>query len=416
MIRFKRAALSGTPVDVPETLRSASFLNITAADFIARTAYQMGKTPLLPIFAASLGASDVFLGLIVSVSTLTGMVLKPLIGLLSDRWGRRLWLLLGTAFFGIVPFFYIWVETPVQLFAIRVIHGTATAIYGPVTLAVIAEQFAAQRAEGFGWFGVARSGGYIIGPALAGWLLLTQTPERIFIVIGLMSLVAFIPILSIKQSYSSTTPEGENPPFRTQLHQAMTSGMTNSALWLAGGLEAITYVALYALKAFLPIYALSQGIDVVRVGLFFAVQEGVLALAKPFLGRTADRRGYATVIPPGMMIIAVALFVLGRLPVVSGLFGVAILLGLGQALIFPATTALIADMIEPENLGAGMGLLGTLNNLGKVVGPVIGGVLLTWMDYPLLFTLLGMLMLLGAILVWFSVTRSQRRHVRGVAE
>ena len=71
----------------------SNLVNITLADFIVRTGYQMGKTPLLPIFAATLGAGDILLGLIVSVSTLTGMLLKPTFGLLSVRWGRRWWLL-----------------------------------------------------------------------------------------------------------------------------------------------------------------------------------------------------------------------------------------------------------------------------------------------------------------------------------
>ena len=63
----------------------SSLVKITTADFIVRTAYQMGKTPLLPLMAASLGADAMFLGMIVSVSTLTGLGLKPLFGLLSDR-------------------------------------------------------------------------------------------------------------------------------------------------------------------------------------------------------------------------------------------------------------------------------------------------------------------------------------------
>ena len=74
------------------------------ADFLVRSAYQMGKTPLLPIFAASLGAGDSFVGLIISVSTLTGMIFKPVIGFLSDTWGRKSWLLVGTAFFTFMPF------------------------------------------------------------------------------------------------------------------------------------------------------------------------------------------------------------------------------------------------------------------------------------------------------------------------
>ena len=79
-------------------IRSRGFVLITAADFIVRSAYQMGKTPLLPIFAAALGAGDILLGFIVSVSTLTGMVLKPFVGILSDQSGRKVWLLVGTAF------------------------------------------------------------------------------------------------------------------------------------------------------------------------------------------------------------------------------------------------------------------------------------------------------------------------------
>ena len=113
---------------------------ITAADFMVRTAYQMGKTPLLPIFAAGLGANATFLGLIVSVSTLTGMLLKPIFGLLSDRWGRWIWLLVGTLLFIGIPFLYQLIHTPEELLFLRLVHGLATAIYGPVTVAWVMEQ------------------------------------------------------------------------------------------------------------------------------------------------------------------------------------------------------------------------------------------------------------------------------------
>jgi MFS family permease len=103
-------------------------LKISAADFIVRTAYQMGKTPLLPLFAAGLGASATFLGLVVSVSTLTGILLKPLFGFLSDRWGRWIWLLVGTLLFTGIPFLYTFIKTPQELLILRLIHGLATAI------------------------------------------------------------------------------------------------------------------------------------------------------------------------------------------------------------------------------------------------------------------------------------------------
>ena len=68
-----------------------------------RTAYQIGKTPLLPLYAASLGASELLIGYVVSVSTMTGMLTKPLFGLLSDRMGRRLWIFIGLGLFAGIP-------------------------------------------------------------------------------------------------------------------------------------------------------------------------------------------------------------------------------------------------------------------------------------------------------------------------
>ena len=181
-----------------EQIKPGHFAKITAADFIARTAYQMGKTPLLPLFAASLGAGSAFLGLIVSVSTLTGMCLKPLIGVLSDRWGRRAWLIAGTFLFAGTPFLYRFVHTPEQLLVLRLFHGLATAIYGPVTLAFVAERANQDKAEKLGWFGMARSGGYIVGPATAGWLLTYLEPITVFTLIGLLSCLVFIPIVLLE--------------------------------------------------------------------------------------------------------------------------------------------------------------------------------------------------------------------------
>lgn len=178
-----------------------ALLKITAADLLVRSAYQMGKTPLLPIFAAALGASGPFLGLIASVSTCTGMLFKPFIGVLSDRWGRRWWLLVGTLWFTFMPFLYRFAQHPEHLLVLRVLHGMATAIYGPVTLAYVAEQTSRRRAEALGWFGMARNVGYIAGPAIAGWLLAQGIdPVHIFSLIGWVSALALAPVLWLPES------------------------------------------------------------------------------------------------------------------------------------------------------------------------------------------------------------------------
>lgn len=415
----------------PQATAVTNLIQITLADLIVRSAYQMGKTPLLPIFAASLGASDVLLGLIVSVSTLTGMVTKPLFGLLSDRMGRRLWLVIGTLIFAGVPFLYRFINTPEQLIAIRLFHGTATAIYGPVTVAYVVERGGKHKAERLGWLGMARSGGYIIGPTLAGWLLLSLDPVAVFTFIGVVSLAAFVPVLTLGEK-PVASEEGKvasssgccSPLSSAVGHWCSIASHCPPAIWLSGALEATVFVTTYVIKAFLPVYALTAGYSTAEIGLFFSVQEGTLILLKPCGGRLGDRLGYLRAVSLGMTCLALMLplFSLPMVPETSqllrsllpaatngiGLLTVAVVMGASQALIFPATVALIAEQIPAGHIGTGIGLAGSLKNAGKVAGPVLGGVLIARLGYGGMFWLLAGVLLAGAL---FIVQPRLRRSV-----
>ncbi len=377
-----------------------NLISITIADFIVRTAYQIGKTPILPIFAARLGAPWTFLGFIVSVSTVTGMVLKPAIGILSDRWGRYWWLVTGTVLFAGVPFLYRYVETPDGLFGIRVFHGLATAIYGPVTLAFVAEQTKTKRAEKLGWFGMARQAGYILGPAIGGWLLLTMEPVTVFTIIGLFSCFAFIPVYLLNKNRPARS-RIDRLPICQQAAEALKAGIRTPSIWLSGGFESAVFIALYATKAFLPVYASSLGVNVALIGTFFAVQEGTHMVLKPLGGRLGDRIGYLGAIFTGMSLVGIALPLLTLANGMFGLFVLAMVIGAGQAFVFPSTIALVSTQISSAYTGAGMGLIGTLKNAGKVVGPILGGVLIDQFDFNQMFQLMGVLLLLGAGVIWY---------------
>lgn len=383
-----------------------NFALITLADFIVRAAYQMGKTPLLPIFAATLGASGALLGFIVSVSTLTGLALKPFIGILSDRWGRRVWLIAGTLLFAGMPFVYQFIQTPDQLVAVRVIHGLATAIYGPVTLAYVAQQTRRRRAERLGWFGMAREAGYVVGPAAAGALLLLLEPVAVFTLIGLVSCLAFLPILLLPEA--PPPPRTERPPLLRQMREALRLAGRTPAIWLSGGLDAALYSALYAVKAFLPVYALAAGVNVALVGAFFAVQEATNMLLNPAGGRIGDRIGYGRAVCLGMALLGATLPLLTTLTSGLALLFPAALMGAAQALAFPATVAMVASQVDEKRLGAGMGLIGALDNAGKVAGPVLAGGLIAWIGFAPTLWLMGAGLLGGAALVGYYAVAARK--------
>jgi MFS family permease len=146
------------------------FLMLCLVGFSARLGYQMARPPVLPRFAAELGADAWLIGLILGASTLTGVLIKFPAGALSDVLGRRRILLLGAAFFAFPPFLYLLVQDAYTLLGLRFLRGLATAIFSPVASAAVADLFKAGRGEKLGWFASANEFGSAFGPLLGGAL------------------------------------------------------------------------------------------------------------------------------------------------------------------------------------------------------------------------------------------------------
>lgn len=395
------------------------FARIFAADAIVRTAYQMSKTPVLPLFAAMLGASDILLGLVVSVSTLTGIVVKPIVGFLSDRQGRRIWLLISAGLFIIMPFAYLVVRTPEELFALRLVHGLATAIFGPVSLALVAEMAGRRRATRLGVFGLARSVGYLLAPVSAAFLLTHMSPQLLFMLTGIIATIALVPLLALEGGKAGhmavKAGHGHSPrDLFASFAAALNSASRRPAIWVAGSLEMMVNMAAYAVKAFLPLHILAasqSGHALILAGLFFTVQEGAHMLMRTPGGMVADRYGRLTVIGIGVLVMAGGLFALPWLQGDMVMLG-AVALGAAQGLVFPASLAFVADQ-SATGMGTGMGLYGAMRNLGKVLGPVMGGIIMTVGSFDDVLVSAGSLLLvLAGFLVVIATVRRTRRIIR----
>ena len=388
----------------------AGFWAIFATDMIVRAAYQMAKSPVLPILAASLGANKLMIGTIVGVSTLTGTVLKPLIGALSDRFGRRVFFFAALILFAGFPFLYRFVHTPDQLVWLRVLHGTATAIFGPVTLALVTEMAPANRGARLGLFEMARGSGHLIAPAVAGAILAISSPEMVFTAVGLLSCAAFVPALFVRFDESKIEPVAR-PSLWSELVAGVRHAASRRELWFVGVLEFAIYGSIYSLKAFLPIFALDAGYGVWAAGLFFTFQEATHLLVRPFGGRLGDRRGYVPTIALGLVAIGAALVALPSAPNAGLLLALAVVVGIGQGLTFPSTVALIGNRIAASHIGLGLGFYGALRNSGKVAGPILVGALLEIFAARLVFPGLGVAALLVAVAL-LMVSAPRRRGVQ----
>ena len=113
---------------------------LCSVGFLARFSYALARNPVLPLFALYLGAGPEAIGLAVGISTVTGIIFKLPSGALSDIIGRRRTLLVGlVSLRGHVPFAYLLIRDYTWLVVVRFLHGLATAIYGPVAMALVAD-------------------------------------------------------------------------------------------------------------------------------------------------------------------------------------------------------------------------------------------------------------------------------------
>jgi MFS family permease len=168
-------------------------------------------------------------------------------------------------------------------------------------------------------------------------------------------------------------------------------------IFLAAGIEAVMYVGYGAFLGFLPIYAKTAGLNDAQITIVLGAQLILAMAAKPVAGRLSDRVGRLPVIATGLLLCAAALPVIFRSGSWTAFLLAAPLLGIGVGAITPVTNALIADIASARNLGAAMGVFGTIWDIGEAAGPIMAGFLIGRMGYAPTFDVIAVLTALTAV-------------------
>src|SRR5438270_11879810 len=169
-----------------------AFVAIVFASLLSRLGYQMARSPVLPTFAADLGALPEFIGVIVAASTITGVFFKLPSGALSDVLGRKRMMVLGALFFAVPPFLYPFVHDPWSLLALRFVHGFATAIFSPVASAYVASLAETGHGARLGWFSSSND----TGPLIGGFVLYFSASYRVtYLLVGAIGVLTLLVVL-----------------------------------------------------------------------------------------------------------------------------------------------------------------------------------------------------------------------------
>jgi DHA1 family multidrug resistance protein-like MFS transporter len=388
---------------------SRSFFVLCTIGILCFISYNMVRMPVLALFAESLGASPERIGLIVSVSTLTGVFLKLPSGALSDIYGRRLLLHLGVIAFGLPPFVYPFVSDLNVLTGLRFAHGLATAIFAPSALATVAELYRERRGAALGTYTACTQSGALLGPFIGGWLVYAAGFPAAFVTAGVFGCMGIIMFFSLRLNPPPPdVKEKSMPAVAADMWAGFAAVARNRRVLITSSTDAAKMIANGALMAFLPLYGVSVGLNPGEVGLLFSIQAITSFLSKPVMGRVSDRVGRQPLILLGLMICAGTFVLIAHAASFPLLLVLASGFGFGEAVVSSSSSALVADSSEFKRLGAGMGMQGTIMDIGHASGPLLAGLLIAHLNYQAAFGVIAGLQLIAAAIFWITIGRAGR--------
>ena len=232
----------------------------------------MCRSPLLPLLARELGASAPMVGLVVAASTITGVFLKLPAGTLSDVIGRVPLLLTAAAVFAVMPFSYLLSGSLAVLIALRFVHGSATAIMGPVMSATISDLApSARRATWLSLYSTIQGAGQAVGPVIAGFLIARGRYDLAFILAGVIALATPALVMSLRApGVAASESSAAN---RKHFIQGIREVVAERRILVASIAHAFYFVINGTLNAFLPLFAQDRiGLTPVDIGWLFGLQ------------------------------------------------------------------------------------------------------------------------------------------------
>jgi MFS family permease len=359
-------------------------------------------SPLLPLYVKNMGATSIWLGIIVAAYFASNSIATPIAGRLSDRRGRKIFLIIGLVTYSIVSLGYVFAQTPPHLALVRLVQGLAGAVTVPIAMAYLGD-LSPKGAEGK-WMGYANSAffsGFGFGPLMGGVLTEQFGQTVTFLTMGGLNLLAAIIALFFLPEAPQRKTE-TNVPFLSfkEFSSGIIKGLFSFRLVQALGQGGIT--------AFLPIFAASLGLSTSRIGILLTINILSMTAITPLGGFIADRFNRRTLVTFGGILGAILLVAIAFTGGFGQLLAILLIQGIGVALSMPSATALVVEEGRKFGMGSTMSAFYLAMGIGMALGPIISGGIADAANVSWVFYFGAIMGVIGtSCFVWFA------RHYRG---
>lgn len=352
--------------------------------------------PVLPTIMNELNISGAIVGYMVAAFAITQLIVSPFAGKCTDKYGRKIMIVLGLFIFGFSELLFGIGKTVSVLFISRMLGGLSAAFIMPAVTAFIADiTTMATRPKALGFMSASISTGFIIGPGIGGFL--AEYGNRVpFFAAAILGIVAAICSLILLKE-----------PERNEEEEAVekqASGFRRIFVPMYFIAFILIFVSSFGLAAFESLFSLfvdhkfsftPKDIAIVITG---GAIVGAVAQVALFDGLT-KRLGEIVLIRYCLVISALLVFTMTFVQSYAAILMTTFLVFVGFDLIRPAITSYLSKIAGKEQGFVG-GMNSMFTSLANIFGPIIGGALFDInLNYPYYFATI--VLILGIIIAMF---------------
>jgi MFS family permease len=356
----------------------------------------LGMFLLFPLFVRALGGSELTIGLVLGSGLALSVALRPVVGFLLDRRGRRRVLLASGAVNAASFPLFLCVHAPGPLLTlVTALHLIAGGALFAAYFTYVADLLPpGRRAEGIAIFGVAGMAPNGLGPAL-GEVVIARAGYPAFFLVA-----TFFALLSL--ALTTLVPSGPPPEPVFRGRAAAARGAVATVILgprLRPVLAATVLFGAGINAAFYFVAPFARDLHLARAAPFFAAYASTTIGLRIFARRLLDRLGAHRVAVPAFAVFAFGLSALALLPAPGLLVVTGIACGIGHGSLFPVLNALAVSRVPARLAGSVVSLYTAALDLGAVLGIPACGAIARTLGYRTMFVVMAAASLVGLVLM-----------------
>lgn len=356
-------------------------------------------TPLQPLFIVDVGASNLELGLIMSISSLIGLISRIPLGILSDRVGRQIMMLLASLvqFASLLSFAFV--TDVAQFYPLMALQALIWGFFGPSAIALASDMASADRiGRVMGLYYTSVGFGMFIGPLVSSVLAEYLVYRQMFLVLTVLPMTGLLSTLRQRPLFRGfrVFDGSDAPPVATSLRRVLSS---RTVIGLC--LSRVTFsLAAAIVGTLLAVWAKTELLFTASmISILFSARGAANFLVRTPTGSIVDRFGKRGPTILAFVLTALVFLLFSQTTHYLALILIMVLYGVAWGIRVVADTAILMTSVESRDKDIALALLMAMFALGNSVGALLAGVAYTVLPMAQIFQLSAGLLVVGVVVL-----------------